>query len=159
MTVVGFITGVVALAALGYDYRPQVFVAPGAALDETNPMSMQFNVTNSGKLSLSHIGLACTLNDVIMTKSTRVTGGGTINAGGGFAARVLLPSESTPFECPFDKIFRFADNQTLVNADIAVQAVFELAAFPRWKSRRDFRFVTQKRKDGQLIWFAAPVRQ
>lgn len=151
MNVTGFLIALSSLFALVYDYRPLMLVTVGTLLNSADPMSMQFNVTNSGKLPIKSVQFSCILNQLETTGRIKASG----LSIGGQVTRTLRPSEQTTFACPFDTPSHYLND--VIYADVSIRTRFELSNLP-WMSTAEYRFITSPSANG-LVWLPAPVNE
>ena len=151
MAVSGFLMGLAGLLALVYDYRPQALIASGTPLDDTQPMTMQFSLVNSGKLPIKNIRFQCDLNQIKTSTYVEVSNF-TVFGPDSSRIRALVPGEQATVTCALENAFEFPSGTSIVDADVSIVAKFESQGLP-WAGSCVFRFVTKRKADNKLYWF------
>jgi hypothetical protein len=145
----GFAIALVTLAALLYDYRPQLLLSPLTTLDNAKPMSTQFTVRNTGRLPVRDLQFWCYMQDVQLTSYITITG---LKRPVHFATQkvTLSPAEEITISCEFERSVN-PGKASISSADITFYGTFRLAQLP-WSSESATRFRTKTRADSTLAW-------
>ena len=139
----GFVTGYLSLI-------PRLSVVQDHPLDENNPFSTPFIVSNDGPLGINDLQFSCVLFNVRNTVGGGVSNVETSMALGG---KRMEPGERATVPCD---TMPLVPTGILASADVAVKISFR-PDFTWWRKLRAFRFVTYHASDGHLYWYPQPL--
>ncbi len=136
-------------------FAPNVHLDHRGPLDQKQPFSASFSITNNGLSTIFDVDFDCIVNKLEARNLALEIIGVT---GFVFAAAKMDRSDTFDFVCPLRNVFgEMIDNLETISADIDIVVGFTLAPhFLRWRSYKCAHFVAQLSNSGRLEWLQRP---
>jgi hypothetical protein len=149
-SIVGGFALVVGLFVTIYSLKPKIIVSVGEKLDNEQPFSTLFNISNDGLLTIHSVNRTCVVNEVETVDHAILSKTEFTSNKEGFINK-LEPGEAVTTNCMV-----IYSRSRIIKADISVVISFHSAYWP-FQLSKPYRFVGAMAKDGQIRWTTIPA--
>jgi len=150
ITIFGTILGL--FAAYNSIFIPVISLNQTISLDSSDPFATQFILSNEGPVDIDKLTIEFHQNSIKTTNNNTFQNNTSL-----FSFLSLKSGQKMTIPFVFRQIIGLSSQDKVTTADIFFKITFTSVIWPHFTYSRNFRFVTQQAKDGNLYWFPQPL--